>query len=193
MQLSRATPDDSAADPERNSYHNAVTASTLTSSDPRERFAAEADRILHLAAEVARSLVGAHQAAIAFIVDGNWTTARKYFSLSQKYAAWADYQTPALGVGIHALILTTNQPMRLTEAELEAHPAWQAFGTEAGKHPPMRGWLAVPLVGADGRNYGLLQLSDKAEGEFSARDEAVVTQLAELTALALDALAQLTA
>jgi GAF domain-containing protein len=191
MQLSRATPDDSAADPESNSYHNVVTASTPTPSDPEERFAAEADRILHLAAEIARSLVGAHQAAIAFIVDGDWTTARKYFSLSQKYAAWADYRTPAVGVGIHALILTTNQPLRLTEAELEAHPAWQAFGTEAGKHPPMRGWLAVPLVGADGRNYGLLQLSDKAEGEFSARDEAVVMQLAELTALALDALAQL--
>jgi GAF domain-containing protein len=191
MPLPHATPNDPLADLERNSYHNAVTASTPAPSDRDTRFAVEADRILQLAAEVARSLVGAHQAAIAFIVDGDWTTARKYFSLSQKYAAWADYRTPAVGVGIHALILTTNQPLRLTSAELEAHPAWQAFGTEAGKHPPMRGWLAVPLVGADGRNYGLLQLSDKYEGDFSTRDEAMALQLAELAALALDALAQL--
>ena len=36
-----------------------------------------------------------------------------------------------------------NQPIRLTQAELKAHPEWKGFGGQAGQHPPMRGWLAT--------------------------------------------------
>ena len=79
--------------------------------------------------------------------------------------------------------------MRLTQAELEQHPSWKHFGVETGKHPPMRGWLAVPLMGEDGRNYGLLQLSDKYDAaDFTEEDEAQLTQLARLTATTLGAL-----
>jgi hypothetical protein len=31
----------------------------------------------------------------------------------------------------------------------------------------MRGWLAVPLIGSDGANYGFIQASDRLEGEFT--------------------------
>jgi len=31
-------------------------------------------------------------------------------------------------------------------------------------HPPVRGLLAVPIVGEDGLNYGLLQVSDQVDG-----------------------------
>ena len=76
--------------------------------------------------------------------------------------------------------------MRMTQHEIEAHPAWQNFGAEKGRHPPMRGWLAVPLVGMDGRNLGLIQLSDKYEGEFTADDEAKLIELAQLAAAATE-------
>src|SRR5262249_20240477 len=79
--------------------------------------------------------------------------------------------------------------MRLTQAELEAHPAWRNFGVENGRHPPMRGWLAAPLIGRDGLNYGLIQVSDRYAGEFSEQDERSLVQLATLTSTALDALA----
>jgi len=151
--------------------------------------AASVDRTLRLTAELARLLVGAHQAAATLIVAGDWPHARKWFSLSPKYAAWFAYRTPAVGIGLHALVVADNAPLRLTETELEAHPAWQDFGREAGKHPPLRGWLAVPLVGPDGRNYGLLQLSDKEDdADFSTGDEERLTQLAALIALTLDRL-----
>ena len=82
--------------------------------------------------------------------------------------------------------------MRLTQAELEQHPAWKHFGVETGKHPPMRGWLAVPLAGEHGRNYGLLQLSDKYDDDdFTEQDEAQLEQLARLTATTLGALLRL--
>ncbi len=113
---------------------------------------------------------------------------RKYFSLSEKYAAWADYRTPATGYGTHGWLLRTNATVRLTQTELEANPEWKNFGTEAGKHPPMNGWLATPIVGSAGVNWGLLQLSDKQDGEFTAEDERQVIQFASLVSLALEAL-----
>lgn len=50
----------------------------------------------------------------------------------------------------------------------------------------MRGWLAAPLVARDGRNLGVVQLTDKDAGEFTAEDEAVLNQLAAIAALAID-------
>jgi GAF domain-containing protein len=54
----------------------------------------------------------------------------------------------------------------------------------------MRGWLAVPLIGSDGANYGFIQASDRLEGDFTEQDEANLVRLAALTSTALDALAQ---
>jgi GAF domain-containing protein len=76
----------------------------------------------------------------------------------------------------------------MTQAELEAHPEWKGFGTEADKHPPMRGWLAAPIVGEDGTNWGLLQLSDKCEGEFTEEDEKYFISFAKLVSETLEAL-----
>ena len=155
-------------------------------------FFVQVDHVLQLTAEVARELVGAHQSAAALIVSGDWAGARKYFSLSDKYAAWRSYRAAASGYGTHGLVVQKNEALRLTQTELEAHPAWKNFGREASNHPPMRGWLAVPLIGLDSRNYGLLQLSDKYDdADFTADDEKQVTLLADLTAAALDALCRL--
>jgi hypothetical protein len=61
--------------------------------------------------------------------------------------------------------------LRLTQDEVEQHPAWR-YAESAGKHPPLRGLLAVPIVGEDGLNYGLLQPSDKSDGgDFDEDDE----------------------
>ncbi len=50
----------------------------------------------------------------------------------------------------------------------------------------MRGWLAAPLIARDGRNLGLIQLSDKYDGEFSEQDEATLAQLARLGSIAIE-------
>ena len=74
----------------------------------------------------------------------------------------------------------------MTQAELESHPAWKAFGDEKDEHPPMEGWLAVPIIGSDGQNMGLIQLSDKYEGQFTEADEAILIQLANIAAAAIE-------
>ena len=50
----------------------------------------------------------------------------------------------------------------------------------------MRGWLATALAGSDGRNLGLIQLSDKVEGEFDEADESILVQLAQFAASAIE-------
>jgi PAS domain S-box-containing protein len=53
----------------------------------------------------------------------------------------------------------------------------------ADRHP---GGLAVPLVGRDGKTIGVLQLWDKIDGELTASDEAILVQLAQMAAVAIE-------
>lgn len=145
---------------------NAVTGATANPFMPTpdaidEEFAEAANAVLSNAVELVRDLIGAHQAAIAIVINKDWHYVRKFFSLSEKYSDWADYKTPAVGYGTHAWLLEHNALVRYTQAELEAHPDWHNFGTESGQHPPMRGWMAAPLLDKSGKNWGLIQLSDK--------------------------------
>ena len=90
------------------------------------------------------------------------------------------------GSGIYAWVCEGNRTVRMTQTELEAHPRWRGFGEHAPEHPPMRGWLAAALTGSDGRNLGLIQLSDKIEGEFDEADESILVQLAQFAASAIE-------
>jgi GAF domain-containing protein len=177
----------------QNVYHNVVTSATpnplIQNPDTiDEAFASSANAVLSHAAELARVMIGAHQSAIAIVVQNDWTSVRKFFSLSEKYADWSEYKTPAVGYGIHGWLLKVNKPIRLTQAELEAHPEWKNFGIEVDKHPPMRGWLAAPLVDSDGMNWGLFQLSDKYSGDFTEEDEKHFVGFTALVSSNLEAL-----
>jgi GAF domain-containing protein len=174
-----------------NAYHNASTAPSPDTPADLASFMLAADPVLVEAAELARVLTRAHQGAATQLIGEGWAHARKYFSLSEKYAAWAEYRAQAKGTGIHAYAHEVNRPIRLTDQELRAHPRWRNFGEEVDNHQPLRGWLAVPLIGSDGANYGFIQASDRLEGDFTDQDEANMVRLAALTAAALDALAQL--
>lgn len=135
----------------------------------------------------ARGLVGVHQAALSLTMDGTWRQAINSVSLSEKYEKWQNFSASTDGTGIYAMVCELNRPVRMTQAELESHPRWQAFGAYAAKHPPLRGWLAVPLISRDKRNLGVLQVSDKEDGsEFDSQDEAALTQLAHFASAAVE-------
>ncbi|OUL37245.1 diguanylate cyclase [Nostoc sp. T09] len=141
---------------------------------------------LRIITDQTRDIIGAHQSVTSMTVDDDWTQGIHTVSLSDKYAQWRNYNENPDSSGIYTLICRTQKPMRLTQAELEAHPNWCKFSKAAAKHPPMRGWLAVPLTSRNGKNLGLIQLSDKYEGEFTAEDEAILVQLAQMAASAID-------
>ena len=52
-------------------------------------------------------------------------------SLSDKYARWRNYEAAPDGSGIYSLVCETNEPLCLTQAQLEAHPRFRKFGTHA--------------------------------------------------------------
>ncbi len=147
------------------------------------------DDVLRRTCAIARALTGAEQAALKLWVDSDPSQARKYFSLSEKYAQYREFRVDPRGLGLHGMSIAPGEVIRLTEHEVERHPLFQNFGDVRAEHPPMRGWLATSVCGADGRPYGLLQLSDKqGGGDFDADDEERVRELAALVGGTLDAL-----
>ena len=174
-------------------YDNIVTGATANELMPNpgpvdEEFAEAANRVLRDAAEMVRRLIPSHQSAVGVLVDGDWTTMRKVFSLSPKYQAWAEYHAAAVGLGTHRWLLEQTGSVRLTEAELEAHPEWKNFSSQASVHPPMRGWLATQIIDSKGTHWGLIQLSDRETGDYTASEEAALNQFADLLSLTLEAL-----
>jgi PAS domain S-box-containing protein len=135
-------------------------------------------------AEQARGVIGAHQSVVSLTMGKDWVHATHKRSLSEKYAAYREQVEPDDGTGICAMVCENNLSLRITEAELQAHPLWR--GSDASEYLPMRGWLAIPLTGRNGKNIGLLQLSDKYEGEFTQQDEYVAMELAHLASTAIE-------
>ena len=145
------------------------------------------DKTLNEITTAAQCIIGAHQAVVSLTRGSDWSQAINAIALADKYSEWRDYAKMPDGGGIYAWLCEENRPARMTQAELEAHPRWRGFGKHIAEHPPMRGWLAAPLVGRDGRNLGLIQLSDKQDGlEFDAADEAMLVQLAQYASAAVE-------
>jgi PAS domain S-box-containing protein len=137
--------------------------------------------------EAAQRIIGAHQGVVSLTRGPDWSQAINAVTLSDKYSAWRDFTTMPEGEGIYAWLCEENRPARMTQRELELHPRWRGFGNHAAEHPPMRGWLAAPLVGRDGVNLGLIQLSDKEDGsDFDEADEAMLVQLAHFASAAVE-------
>lgn len=143
------------------------------------------EEVLQVITVQTRSIVGAHQAVTVLKTGESLADALYNISMSEKYRDWRNYAGQPTGEGIYAIVCQTNQPMRMTQAELEAHPRWRNFGAETG-HPPMRGWLAAPLIRRNGQNLGLIQLSDKYEGEFTEADVDILMQLAQMASVAIE-------
>ena len=132
-----------------------------------------------------RAVVGAHQAVVSLTGRGEQVHAINAVSFSDHYAHCRDFVRQAHACGLSPAVCASNSPMRLTQAELEARPGWQAPAAGA-QPPPMRGWLAVPLTGRHGENIGLLQLTDKYEGDFTVQDQYVTVEIAQLASIAIE-------
>ncbi|MBU7582471.1 MAG: response regulator [Nostoc sp. TH1S01] len=166
--------------------HYAQQLQGLTTAALAINSALSVEQVLQVITKQAASIIGAHQSVTSMTVGENWEQAINAIYLSDKYAQWQNYDAKPDGSGIYACVCHLNRPMRMTQAQLERHPQWRGFGKEAKNHPPLRGWLAAPLMGRDGHNMGLIQLSDKYEGEFTAADEAILVQLAQMASVAVE-------
>ena len=144
------------------------------------------EEALHSIALEARLVVGAHQCALSFVPDGDFHTAIHTHSFSTKYERYNTYDVMPTGEGIWGVIVERRIPMRMTEEEILSHPRWKNFSGHKDarglEHPPMPGWLAVPILWRNEGFLGVLQLSDKFEGEFTENDQELLTHVGSLIA-----------
>jgi two-component system, NarL family, sensor histidine kinase DevS len=127
--------------------------------------------VLRCVAEAARDLLNARYAAIGVIGRDGQLEA---FVHSGVPTATVDLiGQPPHGNGILDLLIRDRVPIRLND--LRAHPASSGFPPG---HPPMRGFLGVPIRVSDAV-LGNLYVAERTNGgQFSAEDEQLATALA---------------
>lgn len=139
----------------------------------------EVDRLLDLVCGIARELIGADCASIEITPDRGAPLSTR--SLAGRYADWTPEGSLSESSDIVVSALASGRPTRLSAERLA-----ELRVLEDGR-PALRGWLGVPLRAREGaRQLGLLEVADKTGGEFSANDEAIIVQLAQMAAVALE-------
>src|SRR5688572_23323333 len=147
----------------------------LTAASLRINSALSLDKTLEVVTESAREIISANHCCSMLALEQNWNRAKHTQSLSPKYDGREETFSAAAFADLHALVAKMNRPVRLTANELRNHPSWLAHhGQQATMPKGLSGFLAAPLVSRDGKNIGLIQLSDKMEGEFTEDDEAIL-------------------
>jgi signal transduction histidine kinase/DNA-binding response OmpR family regulator len=147
----------------------------------------DSQSVIGFVTHTARELVGAHAAVTRLTTDGPDGAAALSVSWSDKYPYSSSSPKRFGSVALDQLVCSANRSQRMDQKTLESLlPRARSQTESAHQSEPMRGWLAAPLVGRDGRNLGLVQLSDKYEGDFTEADEALLMQLAQTASVALE-------
>jgi GAF domain-containing protein len=128
--------------------------------------------------ETAVSLVDASYGALGVIGDGERLAEFIPVGLSQEQISRVDHWPE--GRSLLGLLIDDPRPLRL--ADIAAHPASSGF---PDGHPPMRGFLGVPVRGRD-EVFGNLYLTGKHGGEFTEEDEAVLVALGAAAGVAVE-------
>ena len=138
------------------------------------------DSLLQVITNQARKIIGARQAFTTLLPRGDWGESLTYTSVADGQLAM---QFPSERSEVFMLACSFNKPVRITSDAHGTHP-WKSM-MKLGTTVP-GGWLAAPLLTRDGRNLGLIQMSQKSNGEFTEDDEAILVQLTHMASVAID-------
>ena len=137
------------------------------------------EAVLDHVVESAARLVGAQYAALGVI--GEDRMLKHFLSTGIDEEAANRIGHLPTGHGVLGLLLRDPHPLRLTD--LREHP--EAYGFPP-HHPPMTGFLGVPVRVRD-VVFGNLYLTEKADGsEFTAEDEELAVALAAAAGVAIE-------
>jgi signal transduction histidine kinase len=137
------------------------------------------DDLLKKLAETAAGLTGARYAALGVIDESGTGLERFVHTGIDAETADAIGELPR-GHGILGALITDARSLRLTA--ITDDPRSAGFPPN---HPPMRGFLGVPIA-LRGRAYGNLYLTEKAKGPFTDEDQELVETLASQAAVAIE-------
>src|SRR5579871_515168 len=132
------------------------------------------DSLLQTITDQARNIIGARQALTTLLPEGARSQSITCTSVEEGEAA---LPFPPERSEMFTLACSLNKPVRITASTQGSH-AWRTMmkSGDAARD----GWLAAPLLTRDGRNLGLIQLSQKINGEFSEDDESILVHLAHM-------------
>jgi signal transduction histidine kinase len=140
----------------------------------------ELDAVLGRVLETARELTAARYAAVGVLDEDRAGLARFVTSGIPAAEREAIGDLPR-GHGVLGVLITDPRPLRLDD--VGAHPRSYGFPVN---HPPMQGFLGVPIV-IRGEAWGNLYLADKeGGGAFTEADEEAMVVLADWTAIAVE-------
>ena len=137
------------------------------------------DDLLKKLAETAASLTGARYAALG-VIDETGTGLERFVHTGIDAETVDRIGELPRGHGILGALITDARSLRLNT--ITDDPRSVGFPPD---HPPMRGFLGVPIV-LRGRAYGNLYLTEKAHGPFTDEDQELVETLASQAAVAIE-------
>jgi signal transduction histidine kinase/DNA-binding response OmpR family regulator len=167
----------------------------LTAASLAINSALSVDQMLQVVTDTGRQIIGAHQAGATAVLGAGRNRIVRVATFSEKFAGAHTCCSVMESTEAWQTLQRSGQPMRLTQPEIERMAVWQEtpdpmrIGLPTAAvfpSPPMRGWLAAPLTSRDGHNMGLIQLSDRYDGDFTNDDEAILVQLSQMASIALD-------
>ena len=137
------------------------------------------DDLLQKLAETAAGLTGAQYAALGVINEKGTGLERFLHTGIDAESVTRIGQLPR-GRGILGALITDARSLRLES--ISGDPRSVGFPPH---HPPMRGFLGVPIL-LRGRAFGNLYLTEKESGSFTAEDQELVETLASQAAVAIE-------
>ena len=141
------------------------------------------DEMLLVVTRLSRDILGAQQAVATVAVDQKWSAAKTAVSLSASFEKRGGEERPVLRdrAAFLSFISKLSGAVRVPRGDLDAYARWSELF--ANDNPARLGWLAAPMTGRDGRPVGLLHV---LEGSFTEEDEAILTQLAQMSSIAIE-------
>ncbi|MDQ2870970.1 MAG: response regulator [Acidobacteriota bacterium] len=156
----------------------------LTEASLAINSALSADEMLQVVSDMARDIVGAHQAVAVAAVDQKWLQPSAALSLSHRYAATGERSVLRDRTALLSFLSQVRRTVRVERGSDDGPLPWRPL--LASDRPARLGWLAAPMSGRDGRPLGLIHLMDKRDGDFTEEDEAILTQLAQMSSIAIE-------
>lgn len=137
------------------------------------------DALLERIVEAAARVTGARYAALG-VIDRAGTALERFVTHGIDAETHTAIGELPRGHGILGVLISDARPLRLRD--IGEDPRSVGFPRH---HPPMRGFLGVPIL-LRGVAYGNLYLTEKGGGDFTEEDEEVVTLLAAQAAVAVE-------
>src|SRR5215218_5262123 len=136
------------------------------------------DATLRRIVEAGVALVDARYGALGVLREGGGLAAFIHVGIDDELRARMG-SLPE-GKGVLGQLITEPRPLRIHD--LGQHPSSVGFPPH---HPEMHSFLGVPVL-VRGRVFGNLYMTEKAHGDFTAEDEAILTALAGAAGIAID-------